>query len=60
MPKVDDKHFSYDKAGIAAAKKEAKETGKKMTTSNYSEGGKIKLRGVGAATKGIYARGPMA
>ena len=26
----------------------------------YSEGGKVKVRGTGAATKGLYARGPMA
>ena len=26
----------------------------------YSKGGKVKVRGTGAATKGLYARGPMA
>ena len=31
MPKVDGKHYSYTKAGMAAAKKEAKRTGKKIT-----------------------------
>ena len=31
MPKVGSKHYSYTKAGMAAAKKEAKRTGKKMT-----------------------------
>jgi len=31
MPKVGGKHYSYSKAGMAAAKKEAKKTGKKMT-----------------------------
>jgi len=30
MPKVGSKHFSYTKAGYAAAKKEAAKTGKKM------------------------------
>ena len=25
----------------------------------YAEGGKVKIRGTGAATKGLYARGPM-
>ena len=25
-----------------------------------ADGGKVKIRGTGAATKGIYARGPMA
>jgi hypothetical protein len=25
-----------------------------------AKGGKVKIRGTGAATKGIYARGPMA
>ena len=31
MPKVGGKSYSYDKAGMAAAKKAAKKTGKKMT-----------------------------
>ncbi len=31
MPKVGSKHYSYTKSGMAAAKKEAKRTGKKMT-----------------------------
>jgi len=30
MPKVGKKHFAYTTAGKAAAKKEAKKTGKKM------------------------------
>lgn len=34
MPKVGEKHFSYDKAGYAAAKKEAAQTGKKV---NYGK-----------------------
>lgn len=59
MPKVGNKNFSYDAKGRAAAKKEAKKTGKNMTNA-YSKGGKVKIRGTGAATKGLYARGPMA
>ena len=31
MPKVGGKHFSYSKAGKAAAKKQAKKTGKAVT-----------------------------
>ena len=31
-----------------------------MAKMSYSEGGKVKVRGTGAATKGLYARGPMA
>jgi hypothetical protein len=31
-----------------------------MAKMGYSEGGKVKVRGTGAATKGLYARGPMA
>ncbi len=31
MPKVGDKHFSYSKKGRAAAKREVKRTGKKVT-----------------------------
>ena len=30
MPKVGGKHFGYDKAGVKAAKEEAKKTGKPM------------------------------
>lgn len=32
MPKVGSKHFSYTKAGYAAAKKEAAKTGKKIVS----------------------------
>jgi len=28
--------------------------------TKLAKGGKVKIRGTGAATKGIYARGPMA
>jgi hypothetical protein len=31
MPKVGKKHYPYTKKGVAAAKKAAKKTGKKMT-----------------------------
>ena len=31
-----------------------------MAKMGYSKGGKVKVRGTGAATKGLYARGPMA
>jgi hypothetical protein len=31
LPRVGSKHYSYTKAGKAAAKKEAKRTGKKVT-----------------------------
>jgi hypothetical protein len=31
MPNVNGKKYSYTKSGMAAAKKEAKRTGKKMT-----------------------------
>ncbi len=58
MPKVGNKMFGYDAAGKKAAAKEAKKTGQPMQT--YKIGGKIKVRGKGAATKGLYARGPMA
>ena len=37
MPKVGGKHYSYSSKGRAAAKKEAKRTGKKMTnTKKYT------------------------
>ena len=48
MPKVGNKHFSYDKKGRKKAKDYAKKTGKP-----------IKMRGGGLAKRGLYARGPM-
>ena len=57
MPKVGNKHFSYDTKGKAAAKSYANKTGGKMKM--YKKGRKIKMRGAGAATKGFYSRGPM-
>ena len=56
MPKVGKKHFSYDKKGRKEAKVYAKETGEEV---RYSKGRKVKMRGTGAATKGVFARGPM-
>lgn len=36
MPKVGSKHFAYTKAGVKAAKKEAKKSGKPMRKAkNY-------------------------
>jgi hypothetical protein len=49
MPKVGNRHFSYDKKGRKKAKDYAKKTGKKV----------IKMRGGGLAKRGLYARGPM-
>jgi len=59
MPKVGNKEFAYTPKGIAqanAAKKAMNNGGKVM---GYKSGGKVKVRGTGAATQGIYARGPM-
>ena len=56
MPNVGNRHFSYDKEGRKKAKDYAKETGENV---KYSGGGGIKIRGTGAATKGLRARGPM-
>jgi len=36
MPKVGNKHYSYSKKGMAAAKKAAKRTGKKMTVGRMT------------------------
>jgi len=62
MPKVGDQHFSYDAPGRAKAKATAKKQGVEV---EYHAGGKVKkrkiaARGRGAATRGFYARGPMA
>jgi|TARA_R110000868_G_scaffold316959_1_gene577818 hypothetical protein len=58
MPKVGNKEFNYDAKGMAQAKAAAKKSGKPMQSA-YKHGGKVKIRGTGAATKGLYARGPM-
>jgi hypothetical protein len=36
MPKVGSKHYSYSKRGVAAAKKEAKRTGKPLKKAKKS------------------------
>ena len=53
-------------AGLTALKKERPDVVKAMgyrrggmTKKGYASGGKVKVRGTGAATKGLYARGPM-
>jgi len=40
MPKVGNKHFAYTEAGVKAAKKAAKKTGKPMKTRNKGKGTK--------------------
>lgn len=40
MPKVGKKEFSYSKAGMAAAKKEAKKSGKPMKMGKSKKKGK--------------------
>ena len=40
-------------------KKTQKPAKKKMQKTKMKKGGGIKVRGTGAATKGLYARGPM-
>ena len=45
------------KAAVHKHEKE-KHPGKPLT--KLAKGGGVKIRGTGAATKGIYARGPMA
>ena len=57
-----DQHFSYDAPGRAAAKATAKRQGVEV---EYHAGGRVKkrktkVRGTGVATKGLWARGPMA
>jgi hypothetical protein len=50
-----------DKAmDMDVAKKAAKQEVKRHVDTMHAKGGKVKIRGTGAAKKGIYARGPMA
>jgi hypothetical protein len=47
----------------AVVKKMLKEHANKPASKAHkglAKGGKVKIRGTGAATKGLYARGPMA
>ncbi len=53
-------------AGLTALRKERPDVVKAMgyrkggmAKKGYASGGKVKVRGTGAATKGLYARGPM-
>ena len=39
MPRVNGKHFSYDKAGYAAARKEARKKGKTLRADHSGKGG---------------------
>lgn len=48
------------KVGTTAAKKVAKEEVSKHVKAMHAKGGAVKVRGTGAATKGLFARGPMA
>lgn len=61
MPKVGNKEFSYTPKGIAQANAAKKKTEMNMggKVMGYKSGGKVKIRGTGAATQGIFARGPM-
>jgi|14BtaG_2_1085337.scaffolds.fasta_scaffold01074_12 hypothetical protein len=59
MPKVGNKHFPYTRQGYedaAVARRNMKGGGKVI---KYSKGRKVKIRGTGAATKGLFSRGPM-
>jgi hypothetical protein len=55
--------MAQDKALIKKAMRQhdqQEHKGSKGTKLKLAKGGKTKIRGTGAATKGIYARGPMA
>ena len=58
MPKVGDKEFKYDKAGIAAAKKESAKTGMPMSDGSmrsekmYAGGGQTGYNKIGMMTHG--------
>jgi hypothetical protein len=58
MPKVGNKHFSYDAKGRAQAKAAAKKKGVPVKMG-YKVGGKGKMCGIGAAQKGVHSRRPM-
>lgn len=61
MKKDMKKDTAKDKAMVKKAvgkHEKAMHPGKPMT--KLAKGGKTKIRGTGAATKGLYARGPMA
>lgn len=54
------KKHSDAKMDTKVAKKVAEKAVKAHETKMHAKGGKVKIRGCGAATKGCYAEGPMA
>ena len=65
MPKVGDKEFKYDKAGIAAAKKESAKTGMPMSDGSmrsekmYEGGGMTGLSKIGMEKPMMMGGGKM-
>jgi hypothetical protein len=68
MPKVGDKHFPYDPAGMSAAREYSAKVGIPVErTKSYNTGGlirslpskitRVKPRGVGIARKGFLGKG---
>jgi len=45
--------------GVEKASKTHKKQAKTLKAVKFKKGGGVKVRGTGAATKGLYARGPM-
>ena len=45
--------------GLEKASKTHKQQANTLKTVKLNAGGGVKVRGTGAATKGLYARGPM-
>jgi hypothetical protein len=54
------KKHSDVKMDKKVAEKVAKKAVKAHETKMHAKGGGVKIRGTGAATKGLYAEGPMA
>ena len=57
MPKVGKKEYSYDQAGVEAAKKEAAKTGEAIEYHGYSNGGIVDAKGRTQKIQGFYGGG---
>tara|TARA_R100000808_G_scaffold8593_2_gene24315 strand:+ start:9706 stop:9924 length:219 start_codon:yes stop_codon:yes gene_type:complete len=57
MPKVGKKEYSYDKAGVEAAKKEAAKTGEAIEYQGYADGGLVDAQSRSKKIQGFYGGG---
>ena len=57
MPKVGNKEYSYDEAGMEEAKKEAAKTGEAIDYKGYADGGVVNAQDRSKKVEGYYGGG---